>query len=498
MPGIPWKSLACANCKKRKVKCDLQQPECARCVKRGTPCPGLDKSRVFFNHTSELSSNANQAVAARSQHARPPTISPSIGTSPEIRNQLYSSFLGAYFPVDIRSPANHDSWHFLMEQFPTLVRKSEMFDRSICALSSVLLGKTNNDARLIQYGIQIYNSALGMLSRTIHRGSPPFDDLIYTTVVFQIYEALFCPSGFAAWMAHKNGTNALLKKYYSQANHGNPLIKAIYRQQQLGAIWYAVGKDPAMIDWEFVTRSFEQDSLDELLKGFIECTFLIHSVNKIEESPHDNRAGSLQRSCLKLEKKLMTWYDDREATIGGRPSPGGRSKFNTLPRSLQAGCHMFPVPYWFASLDTARLHLLYWTALVLVYPLIYRTQVIMGSEDTEAFPSVDLATAEYYANEICRSVPYCLQQDKRIWSGQLLLFPLTWASKFFCYYGYREKYLWCQHVFDALAGLGFGVAQFLKIPPSPPTHSAEGNNSRGDQRNGRVLEEGEQRIVDVQ
>ncbi|KAK9243444.1 hypothetical protein V1506DRAFT_568393 [Lipomyces tetrasporus] len=47
MVGVPGGSRGCANCKKRKIKCDETFPKCRRCIKSNLDCGGPTVSTVF-------------------------------------------------------------------------------------------------------------------------------------------------------------------------------------------------------------------------------------------------------------------------------------------------------------------------------------------------------------------------------------------------------------------------------------------------------------------
>jgi hypothetical protein len=51
MVGVPGKSKACHECKRRRVKCDFSRPRCSRCTKIGRDCPGYEQRRFFVNRT---------------------------------------------------------------------------------------------------------------------------------------------------------------------------------------------------------------------------------------------------------------------------------------------------------------------------------------------------------------------------------------------------------------------------------------------------------------
>lgn len=62
-----------------------------------------------------------------------------------------------------------------------------MLEKSLAALACAWLGKQNNDAGLLKYGVQLYNVAIRQMASLITRDAYS-DDIIYTTVLFQEIE----------------------------------------------------------------------------------------------------------------------------------------------------------------------------------------------------------------------------------------------------------------------------------------------------------------------
>lgn len=163
---------------------------------------------------------------------------------------------------------------------------------------------------------------------------------------------------------------------------------------------------------------------------------------------------------------------------------------------------LFAPPLQFASLTCAESHMLYWSSLILLYPLIGELYFIIDGPDInspvpihyysangESPPSgtttitttlsddvhtAYTALAEHYANEICRSVLYCIQPDMKTLGAQQLLAPLSQSLQFFHVEGLTSKLRWCQNVLTVLSHMGLGIAPFLKDMVWPQYRSAQG------------------------
>lgn len=177
----------------------------------------------------------------------------------------------------------------------------------------------------------------------------------------------------------------------------------------------------------------------------------------------------------------------------------------------------FSHPLNFPSLTCAESHLIYWTTLVLLYPLINQLLGFLGlgpsqcrspaSSKSPCYPSsieiaetetrgeqaatdaqnqVDfIALTDVYATEVCRAAAYCLQPSMKALGGQMLLAPLSQSTQFFQVEQSIEKIKWCQSVFMHLPQVGFAIGVFLKDMvwpqyrrsqrrlPTPPEHVDE-------------------------
>lgn len=123
-----------------------------------------------------------------------------------------------------------------------------MLEQAISAISCVFLGKLDRDDRMLQQGVQSYNSAIRHMTRMLSRKDYS-DELLYVSVIFQELEvtpnssferlrmlltfnkAIYCPDGLKAYFTHVAGLNSLIKQYRALVL-ANPLTAAIYHKHQ--------------------------------------------------------------------------------------------------------------------------------------------------------------------------------------------------------------------------------------------------------------------------
>ncbi|KAJ5100123.1 hypothetical protein N7532_007124 [Penicillium argentinense] len=380
MGGIPWQSKACQTCKRRKIKCDRQEPGCGQCIKRGVNCGGYSGMRIFIHEAPRM--RINSGAKAHTQINRETQAQivnrnglQSLDCGPAMREQVFSSYVDIFFPTQAFSSV--DLWYYLISSISALPQKSIMLEYAISAIACIYWGKLNHDKRVFQHGIQLYNVAIRHVSNMITRDAY-CDDIIYATVIFQEIETCYCPHDLQAWMAHIAGTNAILSHCRERAERG-PLVNAIYQEHQklqtvIVAFQISLGGSMDLSQlfstrgstlfeaFEYMVRPCEANPVVDLLNIFAGFAPLATAIAKVD-SPNHNACQALLDKCLAHKKKLMAWF--RGNIHGGAfpCSPG-----EVLRSSLPVADHLFGKPYCFPSLDIARLHIMFWTLSSIVHP----------------------------------------------------------------------------------------------------------------------------------
>lgn len=206
--------------------------------------------------------------------------------------------------------------------------------------------------------------------------------------------------------------------------------------------------------------------LDELFDIFAVLASLLGAIEDANHSDHDACQALLQ-NCLSHRERILRWYSQNQGFIGGPPhlsEPGG-----VLCPGLPPTDHLFGVSYVFTSLDHARLHILYWTSLTMIQPLIYQAQILVlaRSHPNTTFPVHPAAhpeylLSEYYAAQICRAVRFCLQPKMRLAGARMVIPAIPHICKPYMHLRDRQRFLWCQRVSSLLVDLGFHMASHLR------------------------------------
>lgn len=251
--------------------------------------------------------------------------------------------------------------------------------------------------------------------------------------------------------------------------------------------------------------------MDKFIDILVGCTALLEEVDQFLEYGDEGFVRSRQEgehllhSCLSVEGKLHNTCIEMQTKLGV-PSPLPRNARSLKEFRAFIPMDFFPVPLQFPSLSCAESHILYWTTLILLYPLIDQLLDFLGSSEShaastsECYSSIEtrprtentttnttttylqnetdfLALTDVYATQVCQSAAYCLQSNMKALGGQMLLAPLSQCTQFFQVQQSIEKTQWCQAIFMILPQLGFGIGPFLKDMVWPQYRAAQKRKS---------------------
>lgn len=217
-------------------------------------------------------------------------------------------------------------------------------------------------------------------------------------------------------------------------------------------------------EYQYLKNLAGPGHIDKLFKLYVGITRL-HS--QLEEAdPFDHQTcNSLKDACTTLKENIALWYVTERSQFGGDPSQCDprKSVFPHLPPTT----HLFGPSFEFTSLDIARLYILYWTALVLVEPLIHRARnLVEAGQSTKSpqavSPDHEYLISEYYADQVCRALPFCLQPKMKTWGVHVVIASMAQICKPYIYLRRQSKFNWCLRTYDLMAQRGMDLALFLK------------------------------------
>ncbi|KAJ5716309.1 hypothetical protein N7493_008220 [Penicillium malachiteum] len=336
-----------------------------------------------------------------------------------------------------------------------------MLEKAISALSCIYLGKIKGDDPILRYGVELYNEGIRLLANKLRRGTLD-DDVLYTTVIFQVLEIIHCPDGLRVLLSHKAATKAILRRSYSNIIAStNPFKKAIVDIEKLATA--VTSSKGYMNSWQSLLLAPAARPLDELFEMYVSINELFTKVEEIKYIGGQASHADLS-ACHSLKQRILTWYIEKEGTIGQPPT---QYLYGESPCADLLSNGLFGLPYRFQSMSTARYHILFWTALMIVEMLIHVTLTSMrtvGNQDLSKNTHLSHEScimAEYYADQICRSIPYCLQEKLSSWGTHVVLSCMVHVKKPYISLRRKAKFRWCQDALQFMKKRGIDIAGIL-------------------------------------
>lgn len=108
-----------------------------------------------------------------------------VNTASFSREQIVATYINVYFPDDVTGTTGLDPWYTLLSGISAIPNKPVMLERAMAATSCIYLGKVNNDTRMLNHGLQLYNGAIHGVSLELNRNNYT-DELFFTMGIFQI------------------------------------------------------------------------------------------------------------------------------------------------------------------------------------------------------------------------------------------------------------------------------------------------------------------------
>ncbi|KAJ6109932.1 hypothetical protein N7486_002167 [Penicillium sp. IBT 16267x] len=441
MGGKPWQSTGCENCKKRKVKVGVFPLDYVISMPM-TRFSAINKSlnvnvyRIFLHNTSiaeqeekkkKKPASSRQTIANHTQtqiqtqprylsRARPVTIQQptTVHNGPSKREQLFSVYVNTYFPDNVSGSTALDPWYSLLSGVSAIPNKPIMLEKAIAAKACIYLGRANQDNNMFYHGLQLYNSAIHHMSLHLKRKRNIYsDELVYTVAVFQ-----------------------------------QLVLQSLSPLQAKKAIDLAADEFPLSL------KSSEDQLVDDLLYLMSEISTLITAITTLEGSDHD-ACKIVIYDCIMHRQKLFDWYESSVGLLGGRPS-----SCETIITKLPPSAHLFGTPYTFHSLDNARIHTIFWAALSIIQTLIGQAESYLNClSPAEAATNEQALLAEFYTDEISRSLPYCLADDAKSWGGHTAIYGVAHSCKFYMEFRRRDKFFFSQQAMKLIGDLGSDFAK---------------------------------------
>jgi hypothetical protein len=228
---------------------------------------------------------------------------------------------------------------------------------------------------------------------------------------------------------------------------------------------YLAQQDWLTVPWKIHPKS----DLDRLLDIMAQIASLIEEAARLNTTttafdiPQAQRIGLLQQGW-EFHSQLENWYQGLLRKQAGplyyeRPSS---------TRFLSKLASVFPKALHFPNFEIARLHLSYWTILLLLHSSIL---TMPFSSPSDVNPNSGLVAAVdnecthaqqlELARMIAQSMEYLLSEDMHILGPQKVFFALRAAMHVFTSMEKVEEMGWCKEIFEELDRRGYPFGKIL-------------------------------------
>lgn len=308
MVGIPGSSKGCTTCKRRKVRCDLKAPYCARCTNTGRKCEGYVKDWRQRLVQTPVKQTADTRI----------TFQPSGANA--FDNQIISLFWERYIPSTDESISDGSPclWlqHVISAPSPP---DTDALQLSVKALAITRLGRMNQDDRLALQGQSCYVRALQLLQKALRSDSAVGRDETfaagYVLALHELFESESLVTSMEAWKKHMTGLEALVSMRGPQ-KHRSPFGRALLEEFRASLMISCIQdrRTSALASATWLARDWDEtcNSLHPTIydKGLVLASLLEEIDNANLSSASDSTLFYFLQRCLGMDTDLDIWYEE--------------------------------------------------------------------------------------------------------------------------------------------------------------------------------------------
>ncbi|KAH8703686.1 hypothetical protein BGW36DRAFT_90199 [Talaromyces proteolyticus] len=506
-------SQGCGECRKRKIKCDLQQPQCARCLKSARRCPGYrDQNELQFR-------NETQAViqlAKAGAHVPPST---SRRTSKSLIDESLKTYLNSQsakkrghlflLPIDsLVINAEHQASCFFLTNYtwigsPALIHgvfdyrvdsaQAPLGERAllagVTAVGKATVGNINKSSSLIHSARSDYSTSLRLTNAAVSAADQwNQDSTLVAIFLLSLFEVItgYEEVSIDNWLQHINGSVKLLEMRGVDGLMNTPSLttfRAWRDQIILGCIYRRVPVPPTIIR---LSARLATASCSSIETSSNQLTLLMARLSELRyhvASGLFDNDGIILKELSSIESGLSIWLK--------QVSPSCAYKSFAISDIIDMGqgsslhpyrglCHRYP------DLSSALMWNNYRITRILVYDMILSQLRPLATMRGYAIQNKEAQTKcsemrkemRKLADEICYSAPDILgvldlhasnsepSQLKSSAGGFVLLFPLSFAVVVDDHPSSLSE--WVFECFRVIAGV-MGIHQALVLRKFLPT-----------------------------
>ncbi|KAH7070277.1 hypothetical protein FB567DRAFT_217434 [Paraphoma chrysanthemicola] len=480
MVNVGGRSKGCSACRRRRVKCDLTQPVCLRCQRAGLDCDGPRQDLAFVEATIVPSRRkVEHSGSGASSHVSSPEAGPSATTQIEIGGQAGIN-VGSLTDVSVPNMETPSALQlmslpsglrdkpqevyimftrkFIAEGGPVDLALRELQSRDITRLetsrtadcetahlravlsfATIVFGAKNQQTSVTQQGYLNHGATLKHLNQALSRPDcHEFDEVIVSVTTLAMQEMLV-PSGPKFFLNHMAGLEKLLDLRDPQL-HCSPKTLSLYKCLRHMLLFAALSAGRASIlaqpGWKRLLsqhcESDEEKQEQRLYDIVADCSVLIPERDKLRrvwDSDHQENteeADSIQQRADQLVEQLRDWRERwlsdpnnsfTETSMYGTQAPPA---MDYLREDTSHGV----TDLVFSSISSASLFMLYNIACLHVLQI---NLSLPSDTHSSAKKEEYLAAAHASILDICRSMPYCLDEElhKELHAGPVAF----WAAQ---------------------------------------------------------------------
>jgi hypothetical protein len=501
MVGVPGRSKGCATCRKRKIGCGLQMPQCAQCIKSKRICGGYQRDRTFINHSAcegwEISPTkivVNAPVTATltskafvTNHVTSPIEDTTVTLASKrdlcslilqdpcplalYRQQLIGVFLTYHLVEKKRGSIETKSWFALLSQLPFPIIA---LDRSLLAICTARLGHIHNDEALVQKSLAMYTVGLGELQKALYDPELMYSDqTLGSCMALALYEVMECPAGTKhAYASHRSGCARLIQLRGVGAHVsglGHHMFVFFRLQTIMSALEYHQPTYLSEEIWRTLPWRYNPKTrFDKLLDIVSKAPAIYRQADDFEIlGPQEKLIGACAviKDCWKVNNTMQRFYEESDAA-SSRSLYWEEPSTQSLVRNIE-DLTIFPTVYHFPDIEVGKAMVFYWAALTMLWTGMMRLYLLVGALKQAGFsaPEVDelppLGECTDFitpARNVLRSVEYMLQ-DKLLGLGpQSVVAPLSIVVETIKDLPqYAREVAWADEVLDEIKGRGLQI-----------------------------------------
>ncbi|KAF1964064.1 hypothetical protein BU23DRAFT_547988 [Bimuria novae-zelandiae CBS 107.79] len=410
------RSWGCSMCKKRRIKCDEQEPGCKRCTKSGLTCPGYDSEKVL-----KIRFKDETALVTHRAGFGPPRVNSPVpaarfqGVQEDFETKAFNFFILNFATAGRDKVSSRGLWEAVAPTIQDCSASSPVADAAT-AVGVILF----NIWHLHRDGPNALNPAFNRAVRGLRQrlgSGDPINgpEILITILLLQFHENLSAVFGLRpASRMHYNGALALIRSlpiesFSTVASRGlllnvlNIEVSLAIRECQpvdpelipwFASLPYTLPTNPAMeLSWIGISVANIQHRFERLLQDHPHCT--------TRQCSHSSEIAALYDNILDYQTASAKWLNN--VPEHWPPTKWKPSAVSPDPPILmyQGTCEVYPSVQVASVFNTYRGYQLIINKILSIVQTHSWLEPHIGPQDPRA-------TIQSVVDHMCYSIPFYL------------------------------------------------------------------------------------------